>query len=60
MSDDTKRNQKEKVLKKWDELINELDIYLQEARKAGGTKGHKVGSMRDQQMRVKNSFFGYL
>ncbi|TWO30335.1 hypothetical protein E1J38_014860 [Seonamhaeicola sediminis] len=48
--------QNKTVLKKWDELIFELDKYLSLAKKTGGTLSHKVGSMRDKQIELRNNF----
>jgi hypothetical protein len=49
-------SEKQKVISIWEELIDQLSIYLEEARRGGGTMGHKVGSIRDQQKHIKELF----
>lgn len=51
--------QKKIVLKKWDELISELSTYLEIGRNYGGTLGHRIGSMRDKQIRQMKNFNNY-
>jgi len=48
--------EKKKVIKIWQELIDHLSIYLQQVRMGGGTMGHKVGSIRNQQVGLKDLF----
>tara|TARA_R110001592_G_scaffold140113_1_gene360754 strand:+ start:2638 stop:2805 length:168 start_codon:yes stop_codon:yes gene_type:complete len=48
--------QKELVFEKWNELIVELDKYLNQSKKVGGTLSHKVGSMRDKQIKMRDNF----
>lgn len=50
---------KKKVSETWDRLIYWQSVLLEETRKRGGTMGHKVGSMRDTQKNLKNSFERY-
>ena len=47
---------KKKVIETWDKLIYWQSVYLEEVRKGGGTMGHKVGSLRDQQKGLKELF----
>ena len=47
---------KKKVIETWDKLIYWQSVYLEEVRKGGGTMGHKVGSLRDQQKQLKELF----
>lgn len=47
---------KKKVIETWDKLNYWLSVYLEETRKGGGTMGHKVGSLRDQQKQLKELF----
>ena len=47
---------KKKIIETWEKLIYWQSVYLEEARKGGGTMGHKVGSLRDQQERLKELF----
>ena len=47
---------KSKVIETWDKLIYWQSVYLEEVRKRGGTMGHKVGSLRDQQIQLKELF----
>lgn len=47
---------KKKVIETWDKLIYWQSVYLEEVRKRGGTMGHKVGSMREQQINLKELF----
>ena len=54
MSDKIK--QEEIVFEKWNELINELTILLDIGKKRGGTLGHKIGGMRDFQIKLKKAF----
>lgn len=37
------------VLEKWEELVYELSMFLETAKKSGGTLSHKVGSMKERQ-----------
>lgn len=53
---DDRFKQKQIVLEKWTELIVELDNYLNLAKKTGGTLSHKVGSMRDKQIKLRDNF----
>lgn len=48
------------LIKKWEELIIDAYIYLQEARKRGGTFGHKVGPIWAFQKKLKEQFEGEL
>ena len=59
MEEDLRLKQKKIVLNKWDELINELSIFLENGRNCGGTLGHRIGSMRDIQIRQKKKFDNY-
>lgn len=52
--------QREIVFEKWEELINELTILLVYGKEAGGTMGHKIGSMRDKQKKLKEYFEKYI
>ena len=47
---------KRKVIETWEKLIYWQSVYLEEVRKGGGTMGHKVGSLRDQQIGLKELF----
>ena len=47
---------KQKIIATWEVLIDQLSIYLEEVRRRGGTMGHKVGSIRDQQKHIKELF----
>lgn len=47
---------KKKVLETWEKLIYWQSVYLEEVRKGGGTMGHKVGSLRNQQIHLKELF----
>ena len=49
-------SEKQKIIATWEKLIDQLSIYLEEVRKRGGTMGHKVGSIRDQQKHIKELF----
>lgn len=49
-------SEKQKIIATWEDLIDQLSIYLEEVRKRGGTMGHKVGSIRDQQKHIKELF----
>lgn len=40
---------KKQVIETWEKFIYWLSLYLEEVRKGGGTLGHKVGSIRNQQ-----------
>jgi hypothetical protein len=40
---------KRQVIETWEKLIYWQSVYLEEVRKGGGTMGHKVGSIRNQQ-----------
>tara|TARA_R110001606_G_C15259322_1_gene638269 strand:- start:54 stop:230 length:177 start_codon:yes stop_codon:yes gene_type:complete len=51
---------KQIVLKKWEELIDELSLFLDTAKKSGGTLSHKVGSMKDKQKELLNNFKNYV
>jgi len=48
--------QEKVVIEKWNNLINELSVLLEIAKKGGGTIGHKVGSMRDKQIELRDNF----
>ena len=48
--------QSKKVLELWGDLIFEFDVYLNVARKSGGTLSHKVGQMRDYQKTLFGRF----
>lgn len=52
--------QSEIVFEKWEELINELTKLLVYGKEAGGTMGHKIGSMREKQKKLKKFFEGYV
>lgn len=52
--------QREIVFEKWEELINELTKLLVYGKEAGGTMGHKIGSMREKQKKLKKFFEGYV
>jgi hypothetical protein len=52
--------QRKIVFEKWDELINELSKLLVHGKTAGGTMGHKIGSMMNQQKKLKDSFKKYV
>lgn len=47
---------KRKVIDSWEQLIYWQSVYLEEVRKGGGTMGHKVGSLRNQQVGLKELF----
>ena len=47
---------KKKVIETWEQLIYWQSVYLEEVRKRGGTMGHKVGSIRNQQIGLKELF----
>lgn len=47
---------KKKVIETWDKLIYWQSVYLEEVRKGGGTMGHKVGSIRNQQIDLMKLF----
>lgn len=47
---------KKKVIETWDKMIYWQSVYLEEVRKGGGTMGHKVGSIRNQQIDLKKLF----
>lgn len=47
---------KKKVIETWEKLIYWQSVYLEEVRKGGGTMGHKVGSLRNQQIGLKELF----
>lgn len=44
--------QKSSVIKKWESLAKDLDELLILAKKAGGTKGHSVGSIKDKNLKL--------
>lgn len=48
--------QRKIVFEKWDELINELSKLLVHGKTAGGTMGHKIGSMMNQQKKTERFF----
>ncbi len=52
--------QRKIVFEKWDELIYELSKLLVHGKTAGGTMGHKIGSMMNQQKKLKDSFEKYV
>ena len=56
MGDINRQQQKKIVLDKWDELIKELSIYIEQTCMYGGTMSHKTGSLKDQQIRLKELF----
>ncbi len=47
---------KKEILSSWSDLIILLDIYLQQARRGGGTMGHKVGYYKNEQIRLMKVF----
>lgn len=47
---------KKKAIETWDKLVYWQSVYLEEVRKGGGSMGHKVGSLRDQQINLKKMF----
>ncbi len=47
---------KKQVIETWEKLIYWQSLYLEEVRKGGGTMGHKVGSIRNQQAGLLNLF----
>lgn len=47
---------KRQVTETWEKLLYWQSVYLEEVRKGGGTMGHKVGSIRDQQIGLLNLF----
>ena len=52
--------QRKIVFEKWDELINELSKFLVHGKQAGGTMGHKIGSMKKKKKKLKDSFEKYV
>ncbi|MDX8341644.1 hypothetical protein SLH46_20770 [Draconibacterium sp. IB214405] len=49
-------NTTQEILGTWHYLNTLLEIRLQEVKKAGGTMGHKVGSLKDQQIKLRELF----
>lgn len=47
---------KRQVIETWEKLLYWQSVYLEEVRKGGGTMGHKVGSIRNQQIGLLNLF----
>lgn len=47
---------KRQVIETWEKLIYWQSVYLEEVRKGGGTMGHKVGSLRNQQVGLLELF----
>ena len=47
---------KRQVTETWEKLLYWQSVYLEEVRKGGGTMGHKVGSIRNQQIGLLNLF----
>jgi len=47
---------KRQVIETWEKLIYWQSVYLEEVRKGGGTMGHKVGSLRNQQVGLLDLF----
>ncbi len=47
---------KNQVIETWEKLIYWQSLYLEEVRKGGGTMGHKVGSIRNQQVGLLDLF----
>ena len=44
------------VIETWEKLLYWQSVYREEVRKGGGTMGHKVGSIRNQQIGLLNLF----
>jgi hypothetical protein len=44
------------LILKWEELVIESFLYLQEARKMGGTQGHKIGPIWSFQKKEKEKY----
>jgi hypothetical protein len=48
------------LLLKWEELVIESYLYLQEARKMGGTAGHKIGPIWSFHKKEKEKYLELL
>jgi hypothetical protein len=47
---------KHEIIRKLDEVLNELDSYLQDVKKRGGTMGYRVGSVFENIQKSRDFF----
>ena len=50
---------KSEIIKLFDKLDEQLHIFLEEAKKNGGTRAYKINSIIEQQKIVKEKFKKY-
>ncbi len=51
--------QKEIIIEKWDDLIQEISKHLEMGKKSGGTLSHKIGSVKERQIELLEFYKKY-